>query len=514
MKTIKTLFRTQKSDVALCLALLLIARLSQENGHGWGDDFALYINQARGLTDGTLWNVVRDNRYALDNSAWNYFSPTAYPWGLPLLLAPIVAVWGINFSLLKLVPTLGYIAATMATLNIARHRFGPLTATATTVVVALNPWFISATGAVLSDLVFLGFALTAVVFLDHSVEKRDVFTPGRNALIITAVLIALAFHVRRDALGLIPAIAATQLMMVRSGDRPSRRDIARPWYWILGLTIGIHLVLPAPILATSAPGGGLSALRHHIIWYREPFAELVGLKEIGDQPIRALGSNLLGDIIFWLIIGGLVVALAVAAVEFLRREISTRIPIATAFAGISMLVLLAPYHYQRYIYTSTILGLILAVDGLRTLLKVLKWPRLGLIAAGCIIAIPAAQHTVTTKQSLGYHITYSYTLWGPESPVALELFEAVVDNTDERDVIVYTQARTMNLYTRRRAIQGNNLEMLMSRGDWFAQDRIEDYIQTPMTIEEAQALGLRAVWSNDRFILWKIPEPNFEEIAP
>lgn len=514
MSKTKALLRTHKSDFALCLGLLLVARLSQENGHGWGDDFALYVNQARGLTDGTLWSVVRDNRFALDNSAWNYFSPTAYPWGLPVLLSPIIAVWGINFSLLKLVPTLGYIAATMATLSLARRRFGPLTATAVTVVVALNPWFISATGAVLSDLVFLAFALTAVVFVDRAVEIRDVFTPGRNALIIASVLIALSFHVRRDALGLIPAIAATQLMMVRSGDRPSRREVARPWCWLLGLAIGIHLILPAPILATDAPGGGLSALRHHIIWYREPFAELVGLKEIGDQPVSALGSNLLGAVIFWLIIIGLVVALTVAAIEFLRRKTSTRIPLATAFAGISLLVLLTPYHYQRYIYTSTVLGLILAVDGLRTLFKALKWPRVGLVVACCVIAIPAAQHTDTTRQSIGYHVNHSYTLWGPESPVALELFEAVVNNTDERDVIVFNQARTMNLYTRRCAIQGNNLEMLLSRGDWFAQDRIEDYIQTPMTVEEAQALGLRAVWSNDRFILWKIPDPNINEITP
>jgi hypothetical protein len=113
-----------------------------------------------------------------------------------------------------------------------------------------------------------------------------------------------------------------------------------------------------------------------------------------------------------------------------------------------------------------------------------------------------------------YHRAHDVVLWGPEHPDARELFDAVMRLTDQRDVVVFSQARTMNLYTGRLSIQGNNRQMLLERGDWYAMARDSDYIQVPLDAAEADELGLEAVWSNARFILWRIPERQVPTLDP
>jgi hypothetical protein len=46
----------------------------------------------------------------------------------------------------------------------------------------------------------------------------------------------------------------------------------------------------------------------------------------------------------------------------------------------------------------------------------------------------------------------------------------------------------------------------MQRADWFAQQRNSAYYQPDLSMAEAEALGLVEVWSNSRWILWRVPE--------
>lgn len=64
--------------------------LTLKDGHNWGDDFSQYIINAR--------NIVEGKPYA---SGIMLENPTIYPPGLPLVLAPLVKVFGVNFKVLK-----------------------------------------------------------------------------------------------------------------------------------------------------------------------------------------------------------------------------------------------------------------------------------------------------------------------------------------------------------------------------------------------------------------------------
>ncbi|MDA2944268.1 MAG: hypothetical protein O3C33_01605, partial [Actinomycetota bacterium] len=120
-------------------AVMWLATRFHENGHGWGDDFALYVNQARGLVWGNTGDVTADMQFSVANSAYSTFSPIAYPWVFPVLLMPIVAVADIDWSLLKLVPTAGFTLTAVALLVIVRRVTSRRNAALATLLIVVNP---------------------------------------------------------------------------------------------------------------------------------------------------------------------------------------------------------------------------------------------------------------------------------------------------------------------------------------------------------------------------------------
>ena len=73
-------------------------------------------------------------------------------------------------------------------------------------------------------------------------------------------------------------------------------------------------------------------------------------------------------------------------------------------------------------------------------------------------------------------------------------------------MVAYFRARTMTLFTDRLAIQTTNIDRIVQRADWFAQQRGSSYYQPDIDQAEAAELGLEEVWSDARWILWRVPE--------
>lgn len=73
------------------------------NVHGWGDDFAQYIREAFNIANGRPYY---ESEYIFNPSNPDY-GPAQYPAGFPLLLAPVVKIWGVyNFKVMMYFITL------------------------------------------------------------------------------------------------------------------------------------------------------------------------------------------------------------------------------------------------------------------------------------------------------------------------------------------------------------------------------------------------------------------------
>src|SRR5215472_14514569 len=81
--------------VIAAIGAFQIASIRQ--GHGWGDDFAMYIQQAKNFAAGLPFG---ESGY-IYNPHYPQLGPRAYPPLYPLLLAPIYRQFGLSLEAMK-----------------------------------------------------------------------------------------------------------------------------------------------------------------------------------------------------------------------------------------------------------------------------------------------------------------------------------------------------------------------------------------------------------------------------
>ena len=73
-----------------------------------GGDFSAYIMQARSISQFSTSEFIENNRVAIEQSSTR-IGPVAYPWGFPVMLAPIYATFGLHLFALKIIGILSYL---------------------------------------------------------------------------------------------------------------------------------------------------------------------------------------------------------------------------------------------------------------------------------------------------------------------------------------------------------------------------------------------------------------------
>ena len=189
--------------------------LLHRTGHTQGDDFALYLRQARSLFDGDIGQVVSDNRFAVLNSD-SGFSPIAYPWVWPLLLSPFVHAWGLDYDRLKLVEVAAFCLWLVLLHGIVRRRIGWWPAIAIVAVFATSPLYLAHTDQLLTEFPHLAAVAARDLVVRPDPSRRHPAHRDRPArLIALGALIVLAFNVRRESIVLLGVIGVMQAVRHR-----------------------------------------------------------------------------------------------------------------------------------------------------------------------------------------------------------------------------------------------------------------------------------------------------------
>jgi len=79
--------------IILLLLSIPLFFLNISDRHGWGDDFAQYIKEALNIANGVPFYQSNYIYNALNPE----YSPPQYPPGFPLLLWPVIKLWGVSF---------------------------------------------------------------------------------------------------------------------------------------------------------------------------------------------------------------------------------------------------------------------------------------------------------------------------------------------------------------------------------------------------------------------------------
>ncbi|HEY3219262.1 MAG TPA: glycosyltransferase family 39 protein [Gemmatimonadales bacterium] len=385
-------------------------------GHDWGDDFALYIHHAR--------NIAARAPYAETGYIYNPHNPAIgpriYPPGLPLLLAPVVAVFGLDLQPMKAVMVLSFVGVLLMLPRVFQRDLPPRYTAALILVMGLNPYFWDFKDQVLSDIPFLFFTLVSLYAFQRAAQAdRRSLTYGALAGIASAAAIA----TRALGVVILPAFIASDVLRWRR----VRRETALACGIIIALLL-LQYVLGAQDgsyfdTLTDTP----AAVGRNIVDYLRALSDIWvnGYTGAGRKIIFLVTLGLAGFGYFRALRGGPTV------VELFPLWYAIPVILWPANQGTRFLIPLIPF----YLYYC-----LLGVRGLEIALAPRRYVALAFLAIVALV----------------YSARYSTMRYGPladgvAAPESMELFRFVEQNTAPQDIFVFNKPRALALFTGRRA---------------------------------------------------------------
>ncbi len=230
------------------LLLLLLAIplffLNIRDVHPWGDDFAQYIKEALNFAHG---KPFYQSAYVYNPHNTEY-APPQYPPGYPLLLAPVVKIWGLAIRPMLYLNSVIAAALLFALFAYFRKQVSLVTALCLSVAITYSGIMIYLKGNVLSDVPCLLF-----VVLYLTVRNAKSFPVWRISLLV--FLLVAAMLIRSQAILLLVAEALYLLLsFIRASIKEKKiavRELyAPPSLYIIAGGLLINLILNKFVFVT------------------------------------------------------------------------------------------------------------------------------------------------------------------------------------------------------------------------------------------------------------------------
>ena len=463
--------------------LILIALLSGAisfclltRGHSWLDDFASYLMQAKSILNGTMADFVQRNAFTVNTSSYPP-GPAAYPWGFPMLLAPVYALFGMNALAFKLVNTVFYTLFLFVFFGLARKRLKDGPALAVTAALAFNPALLMAHDQIISDIPFLFFCTLSIFLLEQKSSLWQMLATG-------AAIFAASFIRTNGILLLIPIAFVWLLRREPKGLRG-----LTPY-----LTFGILFTAQTIIF----PNGQDSYLSHFSmftpqrLW--ENFTYYLWL------PTWLFSEIPGGEWLYPL----LMIFVIISALTRGKRDWPIHL---YCIATVALYVLWPERQGLRFIYPILPFMLLFAFDGMSITLLRLKtawrkpahlalsgfWLLLILVSFG--VSVSAASANLAADRATN----------GPFDPVSGEMFSFLREKTPSQSIVIFFRPRALRLFTDRDAFMTEACADL-PKGDYLAlSKKVGDNGQIPpQEVDTCKEVTLEQVFSNKRFMIYKI----------
>lgn len=469
--------------VAVIIAAAGVFFLSTlRSGHDWGDDFALYIMHAM--------NIVHGHAYArtgyIDNPAVPGFSPAAYPPLFSLMLSPVVAIWGLRFTPMKVEIVLFFVAALVSAYLLFRKDLGRVAMPVLIAILGFSPFLWAFKDQVLSDIPFLFFVLVAVYAM-HA-YLRSAREPSWRAAAVIGALTWIAFATRTVGIVLIPAFIAAVLL----SRRWSTKDVVSFLGVFAILLVGQHLVF----------GGGQGSYLNEL---KPTGATIRANVRALPRELQALWAPARAHTLVAIISVGVV---ALAVVGFLARLLR-RVTILELFPVVYLLgVIIWPSGHQgaRLLIPLIPFLFFFALASFEPIGKMTGRLPAAVVGAACALALFGSYGAAYTAADFGPIRA------GVEQPAAIRFFRFIDTDTPKHAVFIFYRPRALALFTGRSASvfepEGT------SRQNWLFFRRIRaeylalapsDHARSVMVkVVEAYRSDLTEVYAGDSYRIYRI----------
>ena len=454
-------------------SLLLWAGI--DNDHNWGGDFSAYIMQARSLVQGTSSAFLAANRIAMEQSSFPT-GPIAYPWGFPLLLAPIYALFGVNMLAFKSINIVCYLFF-LALLWFAWPRcHSGIWRFVFVSLFAWNPYFQEFMNQVLSDVLFLLFSTFSVILICRVVvERRWLISKEWDHLLLGLVIAASCF-IRANGFLLVVALALTQFISSMQNTFPAREMTSVKLAHLRSILSHVPRMQSSNrwILWLSSVSLFLAVLVWQALWSKEQYFSFSNL-----PPLTM--SLILERIYYYIkcptefftgvphqgLVYGATIPLAIAGM-FQRRG-SDYPMILYGVLTVLLHVLLPTGQGLRFLIPTLPLYIHFVLIGIEQSLVLTdqRWSipckLVRLFPAFLVLYYFATTSTVNATMNQAEHRP---RLAGPYLPTSQQLFSFISKSTAPDSVIVFFNPRVMKLFTDRLSIMIRETNKL-SRGDYL-----------------------------------------------
>src|SRR5690348_17516098 len=148
----------------LAIGIFYLATIRQ--GHDWGDDFSLYIQQAKNIAEGVSFTHTNYLHFS------PYVGPNAYPPIFPLFLAPIYKLFGLNLTAMKVGVILTFLITLLIFIQIIKNDLSQGLQLALITVIGLNPYFWDLKDQIMSDIPFLVPAYLSIYLVYRAYQSN------------------------------------------------------------------------------------------------------------------------------------------------------------------------------------------------------------------------------------------------------------------------------------------------------------------------------------------------------
>ncbi len=486
-----TVWSTQQQIVlvGLLAAIFLFQVAILRESTDWGGDFAQYLNQARNVT---RFHDMNDTGYVYNPDA-PVIGPRAYPPIYSVFLAPIYALFGVNYYVLKIVMILLFIVTLTICSGLFARQLSPGYTIAMVAMLGFMPIFWEFNHWIISEHLFVVFWMLAMWLYQR--DREDTSQPSHSIprAMLLGLVIYLAIGTRTVGIVLPPALILTELILYRRLTR----------YMMVCISSAVAFYALQKVLVPSGGSGYLDQLSqitvHSILF--NLYADGGSFTHIWDNGYK----------------------------EWIMK--ATGIPISlVAIAG----CVRANWPKPQLLFVASILYFILIVIWPGASWDRMIWPLYPGFLAWLLYACEKfprtrQQRTIITSVLLiytfGCYASFYYfadfsRISGPEDPAAQEVFAQVAErmSDDPDDVCLFFKPRVLAFYLERKSIGypidlDNAAALHRTVDDHNVKIAVTQSDDPPELPAMLAAEGFTQVWSNQKFQIWQ-PAPKTPDPPP
>jgi hypothetical protein len=408
----------QRLAIILLIAVLGVFYFcTLRQGEAWGDDFAMYIMQARNIASGD-WTPPTGYIY---NAHTARIGPPAYPPLFPLMLSPVYRIWGLNLTPMKVEVDLCFLAGLYLVFRFL-SRYAPFPVL--TVIVALlglSPYFWEIKESVVSDFPFFFFSFLTLCVISACDRSGWKSTPAACA---AAACVYLSFATRVAGVVFLPCLLFSSM--------PQRSEVRRK---ALFATVASVLLIGVHSFVFRSLGGYVS--QSNLSW-SGLVRNLVAYSWAIRHQFLGLGSNVFSwaFLLVLLALGGIGLAL--------RLKQGLSLPEVFTISSLLLVLLWTNFADLRYLIPVLPMWFFYIWVALSKLSRDKLSRRRELLVGGFLVATLLG----------GYASRYSKMDFGPireglGNPAFLGMCDYIRGQTPERSVIVYQRPRLLTLVSER-----------------------------------------------------------------